>query len=149
MASPANGEPLQPSEQQDQQKAPNSYVEAAEHPPDPINGLENTPPTLLIGKGEAERQRSPPFSSPRHRKSGSLRVNGNSKQPKASNLIVEDFRDKDGEQLTSTKLVFEDKPKPQRTQTELVSGRRAGAKWERSQYANISQLSNHAYTYMF
>ncbi|KAL8764031.1 MAG: hypothetical protein Q9184_000319 [Pyrenodesmia sp. 2 TL-2023] len=115
-----------------QQPPSKSYADAAERESDRFRGLENTPPTQFIGKGEAERQRSPPFSQPRHRKSGSLRVNGASKQPKEPPFIVEDLRDKDGQQLTSTKLRFDDQQKPSKTQTELVSGRRAGAKWERS-----------------
>lgn len=136
MASPTplSAKPPRPVEQEKQQQPPKSYAEAAEQPPDQVNGLENTPPTQFVGKGEAEAQRSPPFSQPRHRKSGSLRLNGARKQPKEPELVVEDFLDKDGEQLTSIKLKFGDEPKPQRTQTELVSGRKAGARWERSQY---------------
>ncbi|KAI4198539.1 MAG: hypothetical protein LQ346_002742 [Caloplaca aetnensis] len=114
------------------QPPPSSPTDAAYREPDKIHGLENTPPTQFVGKGEADSQRSPPFSQPRHRKSGSLRVNGASKQPKEPQSIVEDLRDGDGEQLINKKLRFDDKQKPQRTQTELVSGRRAGAKWERS-----------------
>ncbi|KAL8718310.1 MAG: hypothetical protein Q9225_004539 [Loekoesia sp. 1 TL-2023] len=129
---PIEGEPSQPAEREKQHLPPKSYADAAEHEPDKVNGIENTPPTQFVGRGEAEAQRSAPFSQPRHRKSGSLRVNGASKEPKASNLVVEEFQDKDGKQLTTTKLTFDDKTKPQRTQTELVSGRRAGARWERS-----------------
>ncbi|KAL8784519.1 MAG: hypothetical protein Q9213_003923 [Squamulea squamosa] len=102
-----------------------SQLHETEEEPDKVNGL-------FVGKGEADTQRSPPFSSPRHKKSGSLRVNGASKQQKAPQLLVEDIHDKDGEHLTSLKLAFDDTPKPQRTQTELVSGRRAGASWDRS-----------------
>ncbi|KAL8857071.1 MAG: hypothetical protein Q9178_006363 [Gyalolechia marmorata] len=103
----------------------------------PLDTEQSQPPErqkqhLLVGKGEADTQRSPPFSSPRHKKSGSLRLNGATKQQKAPELLVEDIRDKDGERLTSLKLAFDDKPKPLRTQTELVSGRRAGASWDRS-----------------
>lgn len=127
-------------EREKKQLPPMPYATAAEKKPDRIVGIENTPPTQFVGKGEAEAQRSPPFSQPRHKKSGSLRVNGASKQSKEPELIVEDFRDKDGEQLTSSKLRFDDKIKPHKTHTELVSGRRAGAKWERSQYVNLFQV---------
>ncbi|KAL8906070.1 MAG: hypothetical protein Q9207_002254 [Kuettlingeria erythrocarpa] len=116
--------PLLPEKQQ---PPPNSYADAAYREPDKIHGLENTPPTQFVGKGEAESQRSPPFSQPRHRKSGSLRINGASKQPEEPQSIVQDLRDEDGEQLINKKLRFDDKKKPQRTPTELVS-----AKWERS-----------------
>ncbi len=109
----------------------------------PLDTEQSQPPEwqkqhLLVGKGEADTQRSPPFSSPRHKKSGSLRLNGTPKQQKAPELLVEDIRDKDGERLTSLKLAFDDKPKPSRTQTELVSGRRAGASWDRSQYVDAT-----------
>ncbi|KAL8996115.1 MAG: hypothetical protein Q9169_004307 [Polycauliona sp. 2 TL-2023] len=103
--------------------------EARQHPPDNYSGQEDSP-TQFIGNGEAQTQRNPPFTSPRHKKSGSLRVNGTSRQEQSSELLVEDFRDRDGGRLTS--LLFDDLPKPQRTQTELVSGRRAGANWDRS-----------------
>ncbi|KAL8770715.1 MAG: hypothetical protein Q9209_003582 [Squamulea sp. 1 TL-2023] len=111
---PLDGEPPQPPE-----------LETEKKEPDKVNGL-------FVGTGEADTQRSPPFSSPRHKKSGSLRVNGAPKQQKAPDLLVEDIHDKYGEHLTSLKLAFADTPKPQRTQTELVSGRRAGASWDRS-----------------
>ncbi|KAL9603363.1 MAG: hypothetical protein Q9219_001225 [cf. Caloplaca sp. 3 TL-2023] len=135
MASPPpfGNESSQPTEREKQRLLPKSYADAAENEPDHRDGIENTPPTQFIGKGEAEAQRSPPFSQPRHRKSGSLRVNGIAKQSKATDLTVEETRDKDGEQWTTKKLTFDDDgSKPQRTQTELVSGRRAGARWERS-----------------
>ncbi|KAI4167487.1 MAG: hypothetical protein LQ343_007165 [Gyalolechia ehrenbergii] len=127
-----SGEPSQPVIREKENLPPKSYADAADHAPDKVNGIENIPPAQFIGKGEVETQRTPPFSQTRHRKSGSLRVNGASKQPKASNLPVEDIQDRDGEQLSTTKLTFTDQPKPQKPQPELVSGRRAGARWERS-----------------
>ncbi|KAI4285409.1 MAG: hypothetical protein L6R38_000648 [Xanthoria sp. 2 TBL-2021] len=127
---PLDSEPLlQPLEREQQLLPLNSSVQATEKSVDKSNGLEDTP-TQFVGKGEADTQRSPPFSSPRHKKSGSLRLTGASKEQKAPRLLVEDICDKDGERLTS--LAWDDKPKPQRTQTELVSGRRAGASWDRS-----------------
>lgn len=136
-----SGEPSQPVIREKENLPPKSYADAADHAPDKVNGIENIPPAQFIGKGEVETQRTPPFSQTRHRKSGSLRVNGASKQPKASNLPVEDIQDRDGEQLSTTKLTFTDQPKPQKPQPELVSGRRAGARWERSQFVKI--LSEH------
>ncbi|KAL8675327.1 MAG: hypothetical protein Q9168_000284 [Polycauliona sp. 1 TL-2023] len=104
-------------------------VHATEKEPDRSSGQEDTP-TQFIGNGEADSQRNPPLSSPRHKRNASSRVNGTSKEEQSSQLLVEDFRDKDGGRLTS--LLFDDRPKPQRSQTELVSGRRAGASWDRS-----------------
>lgn len=131
-STPINGEPFQPAIREKENLPPKSYADAAEYKSEKVNGINNVPPAQFVGKGEAEASRSPPFSQPRHRKSGSLRLNGNSKQSKATNLIVEELRDRDGEQLTTTKLTFNDKSKPPKTQAELVSGRRAGARWERS-----------------
>lgn len=134
---PLDSEPLQPLEREQQLLPLDSTVQATAKATDKSNGLEDTP-TQFVGKGEADTQRSPPFSSPRHKKSGSLRLNGASKEQKAPGSLVEDICDKDGERLTS--LAWDDKPKPQRTQTELVSGRRAGASWDRSQYVDSTQL---------
>lgn len=145
-SAPFAAEPSQPIEREKQHLPPKTYADATENPPDNVNRLENTPPTQFVGKGEADTQRSPPFSSPRHKKSGSLRLNGASRQGKPRELIVEDIQDKSGERLTSLKLAFDDKPKPQRTQTELVSGRRAGASWERSQCVNFTLIAFHLQT---
>lgn len=81
------------------------------------------PPREYTGQGEDDAPRSPKKKA--HKKSGSMRLNGHSKpkEPDASNLITEDFQDKNGARLTTLK----------RADTELVSGRKAGAGWERSQ----------------
>ncbi|KAL8948681.1 MAG: hypothetical protein Q9222_005149 [Ikaeria aurantiellina] len=131
---PLNAEPSKPNGIQDQHLPPKSYSDATKQQvPNTPNGVDDHNPTQFVGQGEADVQRSPPFSQPRHRKSGSLRMNGAPKESKAPDLIVEDFQDKDGERLTSLKLAFDDRPHPQRRQTELVSGRKAGAGWGRSQ----------------
>ena len=137
---PIDTQSSQPAEREKYNLPLKSYADAAEHEPEKVNGINNTPPFQFIGKGEADVQRSPPFSQPRHRKSGSLRKNEASKRPRASDLVTEEPRDQEGEQLTTTKLTFDGPAKPQRTQTELVSGRRAGARWERSQYVGIPNL---------
>ncbi|KAI4089174.1 MAG: hypothetical protein LQ344_005554 [Seirophora lacunosa] len=129
---PLQPEPSQPIEEEKEQLPLKPYADALETKPDKIDVAGQIQPTQFIGKGEAERQRSPPFSQPRHRKSGSLRVNGAAKQSRPQNLVAEDSKDTDGGQLKSSKLTFDKEPKPERTQTELVSGRRAGARWERS-----------------
>lgn len=131
---PLEAEPSQSLKQTPQHPPVNYPTHATKEETDRLNGIKETP-TQFEGNGEADTQRSPPFSSPRHKKSGSLRVNGTSKEQKPPKLLVQDFRDRSGQQLTS--LIFDDKPKPkkpERTQTELVSGRKAGATWDRSQY---------------
>ncbi|KAL8901626.1 MAG: hypothetical protein Q9192_000444 [Flavoplaca navasiana] len=126
---PLDAEPSQSLKRIPQHPPLNHPFSATEKETDRSNGIEETP-TQFVGNGEAHTQRSPPFSSPRHKKSGSLGANGTSKEQKPPNLLVQDFPDKSGQRLTS--LLFDDKPKPQRTQTELVSGRRAGVSWDRS-----------------
>ncbi|KAL8892096.1 MAG: hypothetical protein Q9205_000118 [Flavoplaca limonia] len=126
---PLDTEPSQSLKRIPQHPPLNYPFPATEKETDRSNGIEETP-TQFVGNGEAQTQRSPPFSSPRHKKSGSLGVNGTSKEQKPPKLIVQDFPDRSGQRLTS--LLFDDKPRPQRTQTELVSGRRAGASWDRS-----------------
>ncbi|CAO1602067.1 diacylglycerol O-acyltransferase 1 [Xanthoria calcicola] len=120
---------LEPLHSPERQQQPISDIPAIEKGTDKSYRLDHVP-TQFIGKGEADTQRSPPFSSPRHKKSPSSRLNAAPKEQKAPRLLVEDVCDKDGERLTS--LAWDDKPKPHRTQTELVSGRRAGASWDRS-----------------
>ena len=79
--------------------------------------------TQYSGKGEDDTPRSPRRKV--HKKSGSVQLNGHSKpkEHEASDLVVEDLKDRNGEHLTSLR----------RADTELVSGRRAGAGWEKSQ----------------
>ncbi len=78
--------------------------------------------TQYTGKGEDDSPRSPMKKA--HKKSGSVQLNGRA-QPKeqhASDLVVEDLKDRNGVHLTTLR----------RADTELVSGRRAGAGWEMS-----------------
>ncbi|KAL9098041.1 MAG: hypothetical protein Q9163_006219 [Psora crenata] len=69
-------------------------------------------------------------------KSGILRMNGHSKNKKNSNVIIERFQDKEGEHLVSLRQ-GEDSEGNQplaarRRNSELLSGRRAETRWERS-----------------
>ena len=98
----------------------------------PTNGVA---PEQYSGQGEDDAPRSP-VRKP-HKKSSSLRMNGHSrdKDGSASQLIVEKFQDKDGEHLTTIRQY---RPRGEaetevRRSDELVSGRRVGTKWERSQ----------------
>ena len=70
------------------------------------------------------------------KKPRTVQINGLSKSSVSSELIVEDFVDKDGERLTSLKLAWDDdvgQRQLQRRESTLISGRRAGAGWDRSQ----------------
>ncbi|KAL9612875.1 MAG: hypothetical protein Q9167_002559 [Letrouitia subvulpina] len=75
-----------------------------------------------------------PVSDRSQKKDASAHPNGlPNKGDSESTLTVENLQDRDGERLTSIKLEIDGDPqKPVRTQTELISGRRAGANWEKS-----------------
>lgn len=61
-------------------------------------------------------------------------------------MIVEKYEDKDGEHLVSIRNAWDGNRRNMRRNSELVSGRRAGAGWEQSQYitqdtSSIAQLN--------
>ena len=94
------------------------------------------------GRGEDDAPRSPVRKM--HKRNSSSRMNGhvNGKAESMSQLIVEKFQDKDGEHLTTVKQIQRNgKPQAQR-RDELVSGRRVGTKWERSQYARSFYIAS-------
>lgn len=101
------------------------------------NGLEQ-----YIGQGEDDAPRSPVRKA--HKKSNSVRINGSSRDGghTTSQLMVEKFQDKDGEHLTTIKQ-YRPHGKAEtkvRRSDELVSGRRVGTKWERSQYVQVNYI---------
>lgn len=51
-----------------------------------------------------------------------------------SQLMVEKFQDRDGEHLTTIKQFHRNGQAENQRSDELLSGRRVGTKWERSQY---------------
>lgn len=106
-----------------------------------------TTPTQYVGSGKDDAPRSPTPKSHRKPKSnGTPRTNGYRKEELQSDLVEERYKDKDGESLTSIKpatdyetaLMLTEKELPVVKKTDnqaLVSGRQAGAGWERSGYA--------------
>ncbi|MCJ1397111.1 diacylglycerol O-acyltransferase 1 [Xylographa trunciseda] len=133
-----NAEPSQPEVREEQHLPPKTYVEAAVENVNGGSEKENTAPSQYIGQGEDDAPRSP-LRKP-HKRNGSLRVNGLRSKTSAQSLLVEKFQDKDGEHLTSINPL-DSEDSGQQTQKspsrrtgggELVSGRRAGAGWERS-----------------
>lgn len=141
MAPPAalNPEPSQPVERKQQHLPPKTYVDAAEENLDIQKENKQSAGEIYAGQGEDEAPRSPQRNM--HKKSGSLRANGHSKDKKENNVVVERFMDKDGEHLVSTTHGWDNernKPYPARRNSELVSGRKAGARWEQSQYVIIA-----------
>ena len=107
---------------------------------EPSNGVEQ-----YSGQGEDDAPRSPVRKA--HKKTSSVRINGHSrdKEDSSSQLMVEKFQDKEGEHLTTIKQY---RP-PGRAETqvrrsdELVSGRRVGTKWERSQCVPVNSNLPH------
>lgn len=107
------------------------------------NELYNAPansvtPEQYSGEGEDDAPRSPVRKL--HKKTGSLRMNGHKRdrEGSSSQLMIEKFQDRDGEHLTTIKQYrpFGGTETQTRRSDELVSGRRVGTKWERSQYAH-------------
>ena len=110
-----------------------------------------TTPTQYIGIGKDDAPRSPTPKSHRKPKSnGSARMNGYKKEEEQNGLVEENYRDKDGERLTSIKPATDHETDLMQDEEELpvvkkndnqalVSGRQAGAGWERSGYATPDQ----------
>lgn len=117
MAPPSfNAESSLPQERENQDLPQNPDADAAEQ----------TAPEQYIGQGEDNLPRTPKKKS--HKRGLSRLIGDHTLEPLArketSSLVIEEFQDKDGEHLTTLR----------RNDTiELVSGRKAGAGWERSQ----------------
>ena len=131
--------PSLPAKPKQQHLRPKSYVIGAEGTSENHLDIGSSPPKLFTGQGEDEAPRS--LRRNMHKKSGSLRMNGFSREKEESRVIVERFEDKEGEHLVSIKPVWSDtngkRTGSARTdRNELLSGRRAGARWEQSQYAS-------------
>lgn len=117
-----NAEPSLPQERDNQGLPQKLYADAVHHTP-------QTAPEQYIGQGEDNLPRTPKKKS--HKKGLSRLIgdhNADILEPLArketSSLVIEEYQDKDGEHLTTLR----------RNDTiELVSGRKAGAGWERSQ----------------
>lgn len=119
-----NAEPSLLRDRDKNQLLPESYANAVEQNLNLGSSNEQIPPAQYTGQGEDDAPRSPRKKT--HKKGGSLRMNGYQppRRKETSIVVVEDFQDKDGEHLTGLK----------RNDTiELVSGRKAGAGWEKSQ----------------
>lgn len=106
-----NSEPSQTAERAEQGLPPKSYAAAAEENLPKANG-EGEKPNVEQANGRAERRRS------------------------RREVIVERFTDREGEHLVSLSPEWQqsDKkfPRPRRTNSELLSGRKAGARWAKS-----------------
>ena len=141
--SPLNAEPSQPEEREELHLPPKTYVDAAAESLDGESEKDNHTPSQYIGQGEDDAPRSP-LRKP-HKRNGSLRVNGLRSKTSTQSLLVEKFQDRDGEHLTSIDPLDSEHSNQQTQKSlsrrteggELVSGRRAGAGWEKSGYTSF------------
>lgn len=134
-AATLNQGPSLTAERKQQHLLPKPYIDAAEENVDTFSHNARPPPELYSGQGEDATPRSPRRSP--HKKSGSLKTNGFSKEKKDGQVVVERYEDKDGEHLVSIRQAGDrgkGKSMAARRNSELVSGRKAGAGWEQSQY---------------
>ncbi|KAI9880653.1 MAG: diacylglycerol O-acyltransferase 1 [Pleopsidium flavum] len=140
-SAPLNPGTSQPRDRNEYYLPPTTYIEPTEKLVDGDIKKENDAPMQYIGSGEDDAPRSPYRKA--HSRNGSLRINGAKKEKVDQNLILENFRDRDGEHLISLmpdigykdslRQVAKEMPKARKGDGhELVSGRRAGAGWERS-----------------
>ncbi|KAL6716279.1 diacylglycerol O-acyltransferase 1 [Lecanora helva] len=130
MATAATLGPQQPFPERRRHQSPKSYREAAEENVDSVLEQENQVPELYSGDGKDTTSRSPVRH--KHKKSRSAQVNGQAKEDDNSEIIVERYEDKDGEHLVSIKQALDGQRDRRRRNSVLLSGRRAGAGWEKS-----------------
>ena len=134
----ADQEPSLTAVQKGQRLLPKSHIDATGQEMVSLPNNPRSAPELYSGQGKDATPRSPRRSP--HKKSGSLRTNGLSKENKDGQVVVERYEDKDGEHLVSIRQAWDSgkgKPMATRRNSELVSGRKAGARWEQSQYGDL------------
>lgn len=121
-----NPEPSLPAEREKQHLPPKTYEQAVEE--NLSSAQANGDPAIEVyaGQGENESPRKPHRHA--HKKTSSMRLNGSAKE-KESPLAVERYTDKDGEHLVSLRRGLN---RPRRTNSELVSGKKAGERWQQS-----------------
>ena len=126
-AGPLNPEPSLPAEREKQHLPPKSYVDAAEENLDIHHANGQPAPELYAGQGEDEAPRTPIRGM--HKKTSSVRLNGSVRGKKSPEVVVERYQDKDGEHLVSLRA---ENNRPGRTNSELISGKKAGERWTQS-----------------
>ena len=122
-----NPEPSLPLEREKKHLPPKTYEQAAEENLDMDHAKSDPAPEVYAGQGEDEAPRTP--NRQMHKKSSSVRLNGSIKGKKDSQAIIERYSDKDGEHLVSVRSGMN---RPRRTNSELVSGKKAGERWTQS-----------------
>ena len=135
VSGPLSSEPSDPLNRKEHHLPPKSYVDAVEEnlQGPSSNGGIKVAPDLYAGHGEDDTLRAPKRS--KNSKSPSQRMNGTPRKS-GRRVVIERFTDRDGEHLVS--LEPEGDPAQRRmtaarrTNSELLSGRKAGARWSQS-----------------
>ena len=122
-----NPEPSLPPEREKQHLPPKTYEQAAEQNLDSSSTNGQPPPEVYAGQGEDEAPRTP--NRHIHKKTSSVRLNGSARGKKETQAIIEKYSDKDGEHLVNMKAGVN---RPRRTNSELLSGKKAGERWNQS-----------------
>ena len=132
-SAPLNAEPSFAVERQQKHLPRKTHANAAEDGLSQETMSNCTESTFFTGNGEDSAPRSPMRNL--HKKPA---VNGHVKHKKSSSVVIERFQDKEGEHLVSIAPGWQSErgaPSAARRQnSELLSGRKAGARWEKSQY---------------
>jgi len=84
--------------------------------------------------GQGELPRSPARKIVKKGSSSRINGHGRNKEGSMSQSMVEKTQDRDGEHLTTIKQFHRNGQAENQRSDELLSGRRVGTKWERSQY---------------
>ena len=124
---PLNPEPSLLAEREKQRLTPKTYEQAAQENLDISHTNGQPMPEIYAGQGEDEAPRTP--NRHMHKKTSSLRLNDGVRGKKDSQVVIERYSDKDGEHLVSLRGGAN---KLERTNSELVSGKKAGERWKQS-----------------
>ena len=122
-----NPEPSLPAEREKQHLPPKTYEQAVEE--NLSNGHMNEASTPDIRTRQEKDYAAAIAHAKKQQKSSSVRANGNTKEKKESSIVTEKYTDKDGEHLVSLRGATK---QPRRTNSELVSGKKAGERWQQS-----------------
>lgn len=131
----ASVEPARPATFLDKHRPNKTYADATTEGVEQKHLRDESTGTTYSGQGIDGTLRSPVRNI--HKKSKSKDINGHANGSPQGNVVVERYQDKEGEHLVSfgpeeaddrdTSLTL------RRRNSELLSGRKAGARWEQSQ----------------
>ena len=131
-----SSQPL-PADHRDFQQPVNSYADVAANGTGDSFPDEKGAAEVYSGHGEDVTTTSPQRNA--HTRPKPAQMNGSAKDDQNTKIVVERYVDREGEHLVSLGTIDDDEGKKQlairRRDSELLSGRRAGARWDRRGYA--------------